>query len=65
LLERSRASQGVRLYTFAPSDAHLAADSCFQQLIGLAENRSGRLLLAEHLRRSVGLHMAARGKKSG
>jgi|SRR5438309_3863123 DNA-binding MarR family transcriptional regulator len=63
LVERSRSSQGVRLYVL--SEAHLASESCFRQLISLAGTRSGRLMLVKHLRRSVGLHIAAKGGQSG
>lgn len=50
LIRRSRASQGVRLYQFVSSEADLPSFSCFQQLITLAENPAGRLLLIKKLR---------------
>jgi DNA-binding transcriptional MocR family regulator len=46
LLQRSRASKGVRLYQFLNSPP---LDG-FQQLISLAESRNGRLLLGKKLR---------------
>jgi DNA-binding MarR family transcriptional regulator len=49
LVERSRASQGVRFYRIlAPTDARRG--HCLQQLIGLSESRSGRLLLIKQLK---------------
>jgi DNA-binding MarR family transcriptional regulator len=62
LVERSRSSQGVRFYQVVSSGAHLAPESCFRRLMRLAENRTGRLLVAKHLRPNVGLHIAAKGK---
>jgi DNA-binding MarR family transcriptional regulator len=62
LVERSRASRGVRLYQFVLSEAHLAPETCFRRLMSLAENRTGRLLLGKHLRRGAGLQIAAKGK---
>lgn len=62
LVQRSRSSQGVRLYELALSEAILAPDSCFRLLIGLTGNRAGRLSLIKHLRNSVGSHLAAKGK---
>jgi biotin operon repressor len=67
LVMRSRNSRGVRLYRFAipaPGDpVRLAWDS----LLKIAEDRRGRLLIAEHLRKTArralprergGLHLA-------
>lgn len=49
LVERSRASQGVRFYRIlAPTDARRGR--CLQQLINLSESRAGRLLLTKQLR---------------
>jgi DNA-binding MarR family transcriptional regulator len=48
LVQRSRASQGVRLYQFLVSTPP-PLDG-FQQLMSMAENRNGRLLLAKKLR---------------
>jgi hypothetical protein len=53
LVKRSRPSQGVRFYQFVFPEAHLDPESCFRQLIKFADNRSGRLLLVKHLRRSA------------
>ena len=60
LVQRSRSSQGVRFYRFVFSEAHIAPESCFRQLISLAEDRTGRLLLVKNLRRRVGLHIAGK-----
>jgi predicted transcriptional regulator len=58
LIKRSRASQDVRMYQFVYSEALLAPESCFRQLMALTENRSGRLLLAKKLgRQRVGPHL--------
>jgi biotin operon repressor len=62
LVLRSRFSQGVRFYQFVSSEAHFVPEGCFRRLMRLAENRTGRLLLVKHLRPSVGLHIAAKGK---
>lgn len=62
LVQRSRSSQGVRLYRLIPSETHLAPESCFRLLMSLAESRTGRLLLVKHLRQSIGMHIAAKGK---
>lgn len=43
LIRRSRVSQGVRLYQFVSSEADPSSQSCFQQLITLAENPAVRL----------------------
>jgi DNA-binding MarR family transcriptional regulator len=49
LVERSRASQGVRFYRIlAPTDARRG--HCLRQLIGLSESRAGRLLLIKQLK---------------
>ena len=51
LIERSRGSQGVRLYRISvPPDP--PRHSCFMELMSLAENRDGRLLLLKHLPRA-------------
>jgi hypothetical protein len=64
LIQRSRGSQGVRLYRISvPTDP--SCHSCFIELMRLAENRDGRLLLLKHLpresrpsRRTHGLRIA-------
>ena len=61
LVQRSRASQGVRLYQFVFSEVHLPPKSCFRQLISLTENRTGRLLLAKKLRQRVSSQLAVKG----
>jgi DNA-binding MarR family transcriptional regulator len=58
LAQRSRSSRGIRLYRFAP-----AADSrhaCFLDLMSLAEQRSGRLVLANILRPRTRRELAER-----
>jgi DNA-binding MarR family transcriptional regulator len=63
LIRRSRASQGVRLYQFVSSEADPQSQSCFRQLITLAETPAGRLLLINKLRqRRAGL---SSGEKNG
>jgi len=68
MVKRSRASQGVRLYQLLDSTA--PSDDSFQQLMSLAENRTGRLLLAKKLRQLAsrqqerdrdGLHLVVKG----
>jgi DNA-binding IclR family transcriptional regulator len=50
LIQRSRDSQGIRLYRFsAPPEPYRY--SCLLELMSLAQNRSGRLLVLEHLKR--------------
>jgi predicted transcriptional regulator len=64
LIQRSRGSQGVRLYRISvPTDP--SRYSSFTELMILAENRDGRLLLLQHLprdsrplRRTHGLRIA-------
>ena len=60
LVQRSRSSQGVRLYRSVFSEVHISPKSCFQQLMSLAENRTGRLLLVKNLQRRVGLYLAVK-----
>jgi hypothetical protein len=60
LVRRSRSSQGMHLYQFVFSEVHIAPKSCFRQLMSLAENRTGRLLLVKNLRRRAGLHIAGK-----
>jgi hypothetical protein len=53
LIQRSRGSQGVRLYRISvPTDS--SRYSSFMELMSLAENRDGRLLLRKHLPREGG-----------
>ena len=48
LIEPSRASQGIRMYRYsAPAEPRRC--SCFLELMSLAQNRTGRLLLLKHL----------------
>jgi MarR family protein len=50
LIQRSRDSQGIRLYQFsAPPDP--ARFSSLLELMSMTQNRTGRLLLLKHLKR--------------
>jgi DNA-binding MarR family transcriptional regulator len=50
LIERSPVSQGIRFYRFsAPSDT--ARHACVTELMNLAQDRAGRMLLLRHLKR--------------
>jgi hypothetical protein len=65
LIRRSRASQGVRLYQFGSSEADPHSHSCFQQLIALAENPAGRLVLMKKLRQHrTSLSLAKKKRKN-
>ena len=55
LVQRSRASQGVRLLFLVSTPPPLDG---FQQLMSLAENRNGRLLLAKKLRQRASRQQA-------
>jgi DNA-binding IclR family transcriptional regulator len=63
LIKRTRSSEGVWLYQFVFSGTHLAPESCFRRLMSLVENRTGRLLLVNRLRKGVDFHIAAKGKR--
>jgi hypothetical protein len=66
LIRRSRASQGVRLYQYASSEADHPTHGCFRQLIALTENRAGRLQLVKKLRqRRAGLFVAGKKDQNG
>lgn len=66
LIKRSRASKDFRLYQFVYSEALLAPESCFRQLLPLTEDRSGRLLLAKKLKRQrVGPRLVGDGSANG
>jgi predicted transcriptional regulator len=59
LLRRSRDSQGIRLYEFsAPPEP--GCRSCLTELMSLAQDRSGRLLLLKHLKRALNEHLGKR-----
>ena len=69
VVQRSRSSQGIRLYRFADLDAPDKRES-LEHLLKLSENRSGRLLIARNLlsraaredrRERAGLHLAKVG----
>ena len=52
LLQRSRVSHGIRFYRFsAPTEP--SRQSCLLELMNLARNRTGRLLLLKHLKRTM------------
>jgi DNA-binding MarR family transcriptional regulator len=52
LIQRSRVSQGMRLYQFSqPPEA--SRRSCIVVLMSSAENRAGRLLILKHLKPSA------------
>ena len=57
-VKRSRASQGVRLYRFL--DSASPSHDGFRQLLNLATNRSGRLLLVRKLRERAGQQASGR-----
>jgi DNA-binding MarR family transcriptional regulator len=49
LIERSRISQGIRIYQFL-DPAESARRSALTELMNLAQDRAGRLLLQKHLK---------------
>ena len=51
LLQRSRVSQGIRFYRFS-EPPEPSRRSCLPELMNLAQNRAGRLLLLRYLKRS-------------
>jgi hypothetical protein len=57
VIQRSRTSQGVRLYQFVFPEAHHGPESCLRRLLILAETRTGRLLFIRHLQQHVALHI--------
>jgi DNA-binding MarR family transcriptional regulator len=52
LLQRSRVSQGIRFYRFS-TPAEPSRHACLLELMNLAGNRAGRLLLLKHLKRPM------------
>lgn len=60
LIQRSRGTQGVRLYRFRVLTDPLR-QSRFMELMSLAQNRSGRLLLLKHLLRNLPTVSRSRG----
>ena len=65
LIRRSRASQGVRLYQFGSFEADPESHGYFQQLITLAENPAGRLVLIKKLRQHrTSLSLAKKKRKN-
>jgi predicted transcriptional regulator len=50
LIQRSRDSQGIRLYQFS-QPPEPSRHSCLLELMSLGQNRTGRLLLLKHLKR--------------
>lgn len=62
LIQRSRDYHGIRLYQFsAPPEP--SRHSCLLELMSLAQNRTGRLLLLKHLKRPG--HEPRWGRSSG
>jgi DNA-binding IclR family transcriptional regulator len=49
LIQRSRVSQGIRFYRFS-APAEPSRYACFLELMNLAQNRTGRLVLLKHLK---------------
>jgi DNA-binding MarR family transcriptional regulator len=62
LIERSRISQGIRIYQFF-EPAERARRSALIELMNLAQNRTGRLLLQKNLKSSR--HESRRTRDSG
>jgi DNA-binding transcriptional ArsR family regulator len=67
LVERSRNSRGVRLYRFIGAGPNDSLQLALEELMRIAEDRQGRLLLSKHLRKNGrgenlrergGLHLA-------
>lgn len=52
LIERSRVSQGIRMYRISAS-LEDSRRSCLLKLVNLAKNRSGRLLVVKNLKSAV------------
>jgi biotin operon repressor len=66
LVKRSRNSRGVRLYQSAPAVSGDPRQSSLEELIKVAEERQGRLLLIGHLQRpAAGEQRSARRFASG
>jgi DNA-binding MarR family transcriptional regulator len=62
LIQRSRLSQGIRIYKFLePTEP--ARRSSLIELMSLADHRAGRLLLLKHLKSSR--HQSRRARESG
>jgi hypothetical protein len=51
LIQRSRAAHGIRIYQFS-APAEPGRHSCLLELMSLAQNRTGLLLLRRHLKRA-------------
>jgi DNA-binding IclR family transcriptional regulator len=62
LIERSRDSQGIRFYQFS-APAEPFRQSCLLELMSLAQNRTGRLMLLNHLKSP--LHELRRSRDDG
>lgn len=61
LVKRSRNSRGVRLYQIAAAIPEDPRRQYLEELMNLAEERRGRLLLIAHLRRASGGELRGRG----
>ncbi len=62
LIERSRVSQGARLYRLSDS-IEPSRRSCLMELVSLAQNRPGRLQVIKHLKKRP--QPPRRGRASG
>jgi DNA-binding MarR family transcriptional regulator len=62
LVQRSRNSHGVRLYQFTDAGSNDGLRIALEELMKIAENRQGRLLLAGQLRQN-GRSADLRGRK--
>ena len=61
LIERSRVSQGIRLYQLSTAPES-SRRSCLLKLVNLAQDRAGRLLVIKNLR---AVAQVRRGQRSG
>ena len=57
VVQRSRTSQGVRLYQLVFPEANDSPESCLRRLLILAKTRTGRLLFVKHLQQDLALHI--------
>ncbi len=62
LIRRSRASQGIRVYQFS-EPPEPSRRSCLLELMKLAHDRAGRMVLLQHLRPP--LHQPQQKRRSG
>ena len=62
LIHRSRVSQGIRIYR-VPTSLEPSRKACLLELINLAHNREGRMMLLNQLKRPV--HELRERRRSG